>query len=429
MAVNHDDIARAAYARFQARGCTDGHDLDDWLSAERELLTSAHLVLFLPFLRLNEPHNVAGIEFVPLRDDGRITTSLSTLGGSLLKILSGYIDRHGEPFDDCVVATTPTSGWDLTKGDFPNVTWAASLLFLSSWAENEYLSRFGGQYVNSTTFRTVGQAFSGPAPEYIAISSRRRDGRRLDGGYKHGEFKFSQPLQTSTRDCATIDARFLAAFDAATVAKSITMERLRSALPFVELANTDDALMTDFAETILMAAAFEQLLAGDASAYKLTKKFGALFGKFGTVTVADARMARSSIEIDVSKPDRAAAQPKWWVHKKWIEELYDLRSKVVHKGKPSNRKWGWELHEHLLMAAHVFPLAVKLLLEHEGHYTLSDNDEWRCMAVDKLLSVNEWEGSDTGEHVTRWSTILSNTRRDYESAKVWSILQKQISGA
>lgn len=28
------------------------------------------------------------------------------------------------------------------------------------------------------------------------------------------------------------------------------------------------------------------------------------------------------------------------------------------------------------MAAHVFPLAVKLLLEREGHYTLTDDD--RC---------------------------------------------------
>lgn len=27
-----------------------------------------HLVLFLPFLRLSEPHAIAGIEFVPLRD-------------------------------------------------------------------------------------------------------------------------------------------------------------------------------------------------------------------------------------------------------------------------------------------------------------------------------------------------------------------------
>jgi Protein of unknown function (DUF2934) len=35
--VKHDDVARRAYDLFLARGCEHGHDLDDWLQAEREL--------------------------------------------------------------------------------------------------------------------------------------------------------------------------------------------------------------------------------------------------------------------------------------------------------------------------------------------------------------------------------------------------------
>ena len=31
------DIARRAYELYEARGATHGHDLDDWLTAEREL--------------------------------------------------------------------------------------------------------------------------------------------------------------------------------------------------------------------------------------------------------------------------------------------------------------------------------------------------------------------------------------------------------
>jgi hypothetical protein len=31
-----DSIARAAYERYEARGREDGHDVDDWLAAERE---------------------------------------------------------------------------------------------------------------------------------------------------------------------------------------------------------------------------------------------------------------------------------------------------------------------------------------------------------------------------------------------------------
>ena len=35
--VTSDDVARHAYALYVARGRTDGHDVDDWLQAEREL--------------------------------------------------------------------------------------------------------------------------------------------------------------------------------------------------------------------------------------------------------------------------------------------------------------------------------------------------------------------------------------------------------
>ena len=36
-AVTGSDIARRAYALYLARGCEDGHDVDDWTQAEREL--------------------------------------------------------------------------------------------------------------------------------------------------------------------------------------------------------------------------------------------------------------------------------------------------------------------------------------------------------------------------------------------------------
>jgi hypothetical protein len=32
-----DLIARAAYQRYEARGREDGHDVEDWLTAEREM--------------------------------------------------------------------------------------------------------------------------------------------------------------------------------------------------------------------------------------------------------------------------------------------------------------------------------------------------------------------------------------------------------
>ena len=35
--VAESDVARRAYDLYLARGCAHGHDIDDWLQAEREL--------------------------------------------------------------------------------------------------------------------------------------------------------------------------------------------------------------------------------------------------------------------------------------------------------------------------------------------------------------------------------------------------------
>jgi Protein of unknown function (DUF2934) len=35
--LNRSDIARRAYALYLSRECEHGHDVDDWLRAEREL--------------------------------------------------------------------------------------------------------------------------------------------------------------------------------------------------------------------------------------------------------------------------------------------------------------------------------------------------------------------------------------------------------
>ena len=35
---SHEEIAARAYARYEARGASDGDDLTDWLEAEHELL-------------------------------------------------------------------------------------------------------------------------------------------------------------------------------------------------------------------------------------------------------------------------------------------------------------------------------------------------------------------------------------------------------
>lgn len=414
-------------------------------------------LIFLPFLRLKRGYTVAGVEFLPLRDEnGQTVAVLQSAVAPLERILSGYLDREGRPFNNCVVATTTAKGWNLAERELPQVEWAASLLFLASWACNEYFSRLGGPYVNATHFRVVGQRFTGEVPTYISVSARRRDGHTMDGGYRHGEFTFHLPIQCPIRDAADVDAEFLEALNRAHTAGAALTNRLQTALPFVQLANTDDDFMMGPAEAILMGSAFEQLLRADGSAYRLSKRFGNLFEQFGSVRLSEARAKRPNIAIEVSPhdslvwriwkrlrrwiPDGLAsrtiddflasrvqvAHMKWWVHRKWIEELYDLRSKVVHRGHHAGRRWGWSIFEHLVMSAYVFPLAVKLLLTESRLYELTDEDRVRCLAVDRLLASAHWvEGQEWDDESDSWIAITSRIRRDLDWDRAWEAVRRQ----
>ena len=46
-AITTDDVAQRAYALFLAGGRVDGHDVEDWLEAERQLQAEQHALSML----------------------------------------------------------------------------------------------------------------------------------------------------------------------------------------------------------------------------------------------------------------------------------------------------------------------------------------------------------------------------------------------
>jgi len=71
MAATLDQIAARAYQRFVERGCEHGHDVEDWVAAERELLRY-QIVLRAPGSNLievlRELRDVTGMELRELKD-------------------------------------------------------------------------------------------------------------------------------------------------------------------------------------------------------------------------------------------------------------------------------------------------------------------------------------------------------------------------
>lgn len=71
MAATLDQISARAYQRFVERGCEHGHDVEDWIAAEREL-ARYQIVLESPGSNLievlRELRDVTGMELRELKD-------------------------------------------------------------------------------------------------------------------------------------------------------------------------------------------------------------------------------------------------------------------------------------------------------------------------------------------------------------------------
>jgi len=88
--------------------------------------------------------------------------------------------------------------------DREKVQLASQLLSLASISKNDYNAQLGC-YAYATQFQFFFQRFTEPV-DFIAIGIRRRDGSTMDAGYKHGQIKFSVPLQARSLKPVCIDA-------------------------------------------------------------------------------------------------------------------------------------------------------------------------------------------------------------------------------
>ena len=78
------------------------------------------------------------------------------------------------------------------------------------------------------------------------------------------------------------------------------------------------------------------------------------------------------------------------------------------------------------MAAHIFPLTVKLLLEKDGHYALTDEDRAACLATDLLLVSPQWvEDRDRRETGHSWHEVIQKTTSDLQWERIWQKVRKE----
>ena len=77
------------------------------------------------------------------------------------------------------------------------------------------------------------------------------------------------------------------------------------------------------------------------------------------------------------------------------------------------------------MAAHVLPLVVKLMLEQEKHYVLTDTDRAAGLATDPLLVATQWvDDRERDDKKPSWQKILSKSKLDVSFKRAWENYKK-----
>lgn len=357
-------------------------------------MVANYTIAIMPWLILKDPVEVGGYRFVPYERATQNVEIDAHFRSILDEILSAYYNLTGTPRNKCVLICAPsrTPSWDIGAGEDDNIRKAVALLSLAGISSNKYY-RPHDNYVNSSAFSFFYQRFTDPL-KGVAIQGKRKDLRCLDGGYQHGEIKFTVPICCKSTDPVVVDGELIEGINRALKNMSLLDNRLLPALSFYNLANTDSDNMLIEAECILMGSAFEQLLDVD-NKYRMSCEIGNVFKEYKSATVRDALKTRPGIKLDTQYEKE---QKEWQVVRKWIEELYDLRSVFVHGEKYDSRSWGWLPVEHMIMGEFIFPLIVKILLQAERCYELTSWDKQYCCAIDRILSKLEW-----GKHW--WASI------------------------
>jgi hypothetical protein len=248
------------------------------------------------------------------------------------------------------------------------------LVCFSGLANREYFNQLGA-YCNTDCFTLYGQRF-GDDPSFTGLTSRRREGRNIDGRAL-AETTFTIPVHASSVREVNLDEKLLSSLiNYRSSSLNNHWSRWQNAISCFNQANTDNDTVRYQVEWLLLCSAFEHLLSAKSEAKDVARKFTDLFSPTNPLLLSGAKR-KSNKKWDTDKPLRF----------EWMREFYRIRGDFAHGKLITRQSTAWEPLEHLVLATISFPLLVRVLLSTLDSYALSDSDQARIDAFE--LVANE----------------------------------------
>ncbi|MGU3541015.1 hypothetical protein [Methylobacterium sp. A54F] len=374
-----------------------------------EQAVSGHLV-FMPWLHLPCPVRVGGFRFVPVQIGGLASVVDPALAETARQMLRSYVDQGGKPIKTCTVVLRQRHAvpWDVPAALWDKVSRAAQILAVSCLAEQRFFMGHFSAHMNATMFRPVGQGISAGS-DGIGLTYLRRGGALRVGGLRFSNAIFQRPPQIEGTECEVVNQRLAKALERAQRSNRPVWDPIAASLELFLLGHAE---MPDLGWdncVMLSAMAFEQLLEPKGQGASVTAEtFATLWAPHASKTIAQAKRVRPD-------PDGswAAQQQPWPIHRKWMKELFEARNARAHRGRQTKFSANWADWQHMVIAAFVYPLTIKLRLAAVELYELNDEELGACEALDLLLDSDWGQG---WRKPPEWPRILSNR----EQARAWT---------
>lgn len=368
---------------------------------------------FFPWLRLSPGFTVGDFELIPYDRSNFAGPDAAAVDA----ILRPYEEVAGRSVRDATLLRVHPNGLtdDLAEAQVGAAFTFAQMLSFAGLGGRRFFNHSG--YCNHDNFQLVVQRYDDPT-RGVGVVTRRRDGstRNLVTASVH---RVACPDHVH-RSRVAIDVPLLMALNASTAHASAD-KFIDSMLTF-NMANTDSSAVSPHVELVLSVGAFERVLGCRNGNHN------DLANAFIAVLVPHAEIARDQCA-------RLRAHPKKdskgrTVREVWIRDMFYLRGDLAHGKVGPEYPSIWSLHEHLLLAAYVFPFVMKSRLASAGLYTLTDKDRDGMEAFEHLACAENLFApvGDPDRSWFQWNEVLANIPPDpARMAEVGRILRTLIA--
>ncbi len=357
-----------------------------------------HSLAFFPWWQPTRGLSIGEFDILPFERDGEPLLGDAELQRTVESLTEPYKESGDLPIQAAAVLRVGEH-WPLDELDDEEISAAfrfAELVTVAGLSARTFFSQSG--YCNRENFQLVVQRFDRP-DKGVTLRSTRRDGYRLNY-FLRSTYRVQRPHHLG-EERSDLDEALLVALTRHQTAPE--HERLYEAVAGFNGANTDREEIPDKLELVMLCGAFERLLnCKSGTGKELAQRFASAFVPPNALLLGECERLKA-----INQPDEGDSS----VRELWMRKMFALRGRAAHGKAATQAKAPWTLREHLLLASFAFPLCLKLILRDAGAYSLTEDDEDKIEAFERLACAPDlFPTQQPGTMpVHPWTEILRET--------------------